>query len=232
MTLRLVTGSSILLGPNGAGKSTLLKLAAGVLRPDSGNISLEFGSGTLVGEASPRIQSGLRAATGWMSQRVPLIAGLSVREHVAYAGWLKGMSKSAAWASAPQTLALVDLDRLATHRASTISDGQRRRMGVAMALAHDPPVLLLDEPTAGLDPAQRRSFRQLIQELRQSRVIVVSTHQTDDIATLGDSVAVINAGRLRWSGSVAGFLAHAPGTDEGIAAQAEQAYIALLETAR
>jgi ABC-2 type transport system ATP-binding protein len=213
----LPTGLTLLLGPNGAGKSTLLRLAASVTRPHAGTVTLD---------GVPAGKPAYRRATAWMPQGITAMTGHTVREQVAYSGWLKGMSRRAAWDAAVGALARVDLTDHAATRTRRLSGGQLRRVGVASALVHDARVLLLDEPTAGMDPRQRRLFRDLLRELATERQVLMSTHDVADLAEEADHVSVLDAGYLTYSGTTAGFLSHAP-ADTASGRAAEAAYAAL-----
>lgn len=218
---RVPDGLTILLGPNGAGKSTLLKLAASVVRPRSGTVSFDglgFGSREY------------RQAVAWMPQTITPLPSLTAREYVAYVGWLKGMARRDAWHRAKQALRRVELGEQGREKTSRLSGGQLRRVGVAAALVHDARVLLLDEPTAGMDPRQRRVFRDLLGRLRDDVRVVMSTHDIADLAEEADHVTVLDGGRLLHSGTTDGFLRRTPpGTAPGRAA--EGAYTALLAAA-
>lgn len=144
-------------------------------------------------------------------------------------GWLKGMDRGSAWDRAPEALARVEMADLAKERTNRLSGGQLRRVGVACALVHQASVLLLDEPTAGMDPRQRRVFRDLLASLKGEVRVLMSTHDVADLAEEADHVSVLTAGRLVLNGPTADFLAHTPpGTAEG--RSAEGAYTALLES--
>lgn len=216
----LPQGRTVLLGPNGAGKSTLLGLGASALLPAAGAVVAGAMS-----SSSRADRPGFRRAVGWMPQQVRAIAGLTSREQVAYAGWLKGLSRDAAWDAAAGALERVDLVPEAGRRASHLSGGQLRRLGLAQALVHRAEVLLLDEPTAGLDPNQRGRFREVLRDVSPSTPVLVSTHQVDDLTDLFDTVVVMDRGRLRFSGAPAEFLALAPA---GSAHRAELAYATLV----
>jgi ABC-2 type transport system ATP-binding protein len=204
-------GRTVLLGPNGAGKSTLLALGADALRPQRGVVSTADGAG-------------LRRLVGWMPQSIQPISGLSCREQVAYAGWLKGLGRRTAWQRSAGALDRVGLADLAERRPGSLSGGQLRRLGLAQVLVHEPGVLLLDEPTAGLDPAQRARFRQLVDDLAVP--MLVSTHQVDDLSARFDTVVVLLTGCIAFQGSVPEFFALAPhGVAEG--RRAEAAYFTL-----
>ncbi|MEU9616948.1 ATP-binding cassette domain-containing protein [Streptomyces sp. NPDC048209] len=215
----LPEGLTILLGPNGAGKSTLLKLAASVVRPDSGKV---------VYNNIPSTSKMFRRAISQMPQDVTPMPGLTAREYVAYVGWLKGMRRSNAWKAARRVLTRVELTDQCDIKTTKLSGGQLRRVGVAAALVHGPQVLLLDEPTAGLDPRQRRVFRDLIRDLSGEVSVLMSTHDVADLAEDADHVTVIAKGQMLYSGATDDFLAYAPSaTAPG--RKAEGAYTQLLE---
>ncbi|GAA2245120.1 ABC transporter ATP-binding protein [Streptomyces amakusaensis] len=219
LSYRTPDGVTILLGPNGAGKSTVLKLAASVIRPQSGRISVNG-----VGSRSREY----RKHVAWMPQSITAMAGLTSREQVAYAGWLKGMNRSDAWEHAKKSLGMVDLAEKADSKANTLSGGQLRRLGVASALVHECRVLLLDEPTAGMDPTQRRTFRTILTNIvdRKGIQILMSTHDVADLADDAHHVTVLLEGQVRHDGTTQDFLSHAvSGTPEG--RRAESAYTAL-----
>ena len=214
------SGRTVLLGPNGAGKTTLLGLGASALMPATGSVRI----GT-VSSTARRERAKFRRAVGWMPQQVRAIAGLTCREQVAYAGWLKGLDRRAAWEAAGTALERVDLAAEAGRRTSQLSGGQQRRVGLAQALVHRADVLLLDEPTAGLDPNQRARFRDILREVSRDVPVVVSTHQVDDLTELFDTVVVMDHGRLPFSGTPEQFMALAPA---GSAHPAEAAYGSLV----
>lgn len=217
-------GKTVLLGPNGAGKTTLLSLGATALMPGAGSITL----GDL--DASKRRdRARFRRIVGWMPQTVRPIPGLTAREQIAYAGWLKGMSRGAAWAASIDALERVDLDAEADRLTAQLSGGQQRRVGLAQLLVHSAGVLLLDEPSVGLDPAQRARFRELIRDAGQQVPVLVSTHQVDDLSDVFDTVVVLDRGKVRFQGTVADFMALAPSANGH---QAEAAYATLIEHER
>ncbi|MEU1817811.1 ATP-binding cassette domain-containing protein [Streptomyces roseifaciens] len=215
LTYAVPDGFTVLLGPNGAGKSTLLKLAAGVTRPTAGQVRL----GNLASDTRE-----YRKHVAWMPQTVTAMSGLTAREQVAYTGWLKGMNRTDAWTAAHTALARVQLADRADTKTNQLSGGQLRRVGVASALVHGATSLLLDEPTAGMDPTQRRIFRDLILNLATAEVrVLMSTHDVGDLAEEADHVTVISDGHVTYTGTTSGFLAHAPaGTSQ--ARRAEDAY--------
>ncbi|WP_327676126.1 ATP-binding cassette domain-containing protein [Kitasatospora sp. NBC_00458] len=211
LDLRIENPATVLLGPNGAGKSTLLALAASQLDPDRGSVTWH-GVNPASGGGD---RAAYRRAVAWLPQQVTPVPGLNVREQVAYCGWLKGMSRAAAWQASAGALARVGLDRLADRAGHQLSGGQLRRLGIAGCLAHHSELILMDEPTAGLDPAQRTVFRSLVEELTEDVSVVVSTHQTEDLAGTYRHVVVLDAGRVRFQGSTADFHALADGAAAG-----------------
>ncbi|MFF2043158.1 ATP-binding cassette domain-containing protein [Kitasatospora sp. NPDC058170] len=225
--LRIDSPATVLLGPNGAGKSTLMALAASQLAPRRGTVSWRGR-----GPAGRGGRAAYRRAVAWLPQQVTPVPGLSVREQVAYCGWLKGMSRAAAWHASATALDRVGLAELADRGSHQLSGGQLRRMGIAGCLAHHSELILMDEPTAGLDPAQRGMFRALVEELAAEVNLIVSTHQTEDLAEIYRQVVVLDRGAVRFQGGAAEFHAlgtgRADGTD-GATASAEAAYAHLVE---
>ncbi|MEU7569205.1 ATP-binding cassette domain-containing protein [Streptomyces fradiae] len=222
LSLTFPRGTTVLLGPNGAGKSTLLAVAASALRPDAGRVRLNR-----IGTSSRSDLKKYRRKVGWLPQQVQPVPGLKVREQVAYAGWLKGMARGAAWDAAQDALRRVNLLDLAQRRSSELSGGQLRRLGIAQVLVHQAEVVLMDEPTAGLDPRQRSVFRELVSDLSESASVVISTHQTEELANVYDSVVVLDKGEVRLQGPVASFFALAPAEVEP-ERRAEYAYARLV----
>ena len=198
-------GRTVLLGPNGAGKSTLLALGADALRPTGGRVRCRA-----LDAAHRAERAAYRRAVGWLPQQVCAVPGLTAQEQVAYAAWLKGLGSGQAWSAAAAALERVGLATVAGRPTATLSGGQLRRVGLAQVLVHEAEVVLLDEPTAGLDPAQRARFRALLAALPSERPVVVSTHQVDDLSDLFDTVVVLEDGTIRFTGSVTAFLALAP----------------------
>ena len=166
LTWQVPTGVTALLGINGAGKSTLLSLGATALMPKSGKVSLNKLD-------SRDQQTQFRARVAWMPQQYRAVPGLTVREQVAYSGWLKGMSRDDSWRGATEALTLVALQDLADRPASELSGGQQRRVGLASALVHDAEVLLLDEPAAGMVAKERAELSEIILRIRDRGVAVL-----------------------------------------------------------
>ncbi|MFD7499822.1 ATP-binding cassette domain-containing protein [Streptomyces sp. NPDC059850] len=222
LDLRIDSPATVLLGPNGAGKSTLMALAASQLKSAHGTVNWKDRS-----PASRKDLTAYRKAVAWLPQQIIPVPGLTVRENVAYAGWLKGMNRTDAWNASAATLARVGLSKLADRRSHQVSGGQLRRMGIAGALTHHSELILMDEPTAGLDPTQRKVFRSVLEQLADDVQIIVSTHQTEDLADLYQHVIVLDQGTVRFHGTTIQF--HAT-TDngQGPRERAEAAYAQLV----
>ncbi|MFJ9344795.1 ABC transporter ATP-binding protein [Streptomyces sp. NPDC101733] len=225
LNLAFAPGHTVLLGPNGAGKSTVLSLGAGALRPGSGHVRL----GRLSAEGARDART-YRRKVAWLPQRPGFLPGLTAREHVAYSGWLKGMRERDAWAAAPTAIDRVGLADRLNDKIKTLSGGQQQRVAIAGALVHQAEVLLLDEPTVGLDPHQRRRFLDLLVSLRGTVHVIVSTHDIGDLDQAFDEVVVFESGRSRFQGPVSLFDSHAA-ADCAPGRRLESAYASLLETA-
>ncbi len=191
-------GRTVLLGPNGAGKSTLARILSGVAVPSAGTIGMP---GCV--DVSARE---LHRCIGYMPQEVRPVPGLRVAEQVAYAAWLAGVPRRASMGRALDALKRVDLLAKAESHAGRLSGGQLRRVGLAQVLAADPQFLILDEPTAGLDPAQRVGFRRVLESLELPLGVLVVTHQVDDLADTYDDVIVLDQGSIVFQGSPREFL--------------------------
>ncbi|MFD7107329.1 ATP-binding cassette domain-containing protein [Streptomyces celluloflavus] len=189
MTMRLDTGLLGLLGPNGAGKSSLLRIAATVTRPTGGQVLFR---GTDV-VAEPGV---LRRALGYLPQDFGVYPNLTSREFLAYLAAAKGLSARSARARIDELLALVNLTEAVKRPLGTYSGGMLRRVGIAQALLADPQVIIVDEPTAGLDPEERVRFRNLLSDLAADRVVMLSTHIVSDVESVASDIAVVAQGRL------------------------------------
>ncbi|MGW4032550.1 ABC transporter ATP-binding protein [Streptomyces sp. NPDC004838] len=225
LDLAFSPGHTVLLGPNGAGKSTLLALGASSLTLQAGRI--RYGR---LDPAVRRHAGTYRSKVSWLPQRSGFLPGLTCREHVAYVGWLKGLRERDAWRAAPEALERVGLTEKTDSRIRTLSGGQQQRVAIAQALVHDAEVLLLDEPTVGLDPHQRRRFLDLLISLRGKVHVIVSTHDIGDLDEAFDEVVVLESGRPRYRGSVGDF-ANRAAPDSVPGRRLESAYASLLEAA-
>ncbi|SHN46487.1 ABC transporter ATP-binding protein [Cryptosporangium aurantiacum] len=189
VTLRLEPGVLGLLGPNGAGKSSLLRIAATVTRPTGGRVLFD-------GVDVVAHPDALRRTLGYLPQDFGVHPHLTAREFLSYLAAVKGLSARSARIRIPELLELVNLTGAAKRPLGGYSGGMLRRVGIAQALLTDPRVVVVDEPTAGLDPQERVRFRTLLSDLAADRVVVLSTHIVSDLETVTDDVAVLVGGRL------------------------------------
>jgi ABC-type multidrug transport system ATPase subunit len=222
LTLRLGTGVHGLLGPNGAGKTTLIRALATVLPPAGGKLEL---LGKPIGD-----RSGLRALRrriGYLPQEFGYYPKFTVREFVEYIAWLKEMDRGQVAGAVQRAIDRVGLTDRADDRMKTLSGGMLRRAGIAQAIVNDPDVLLLDEPTVGLDPAQRLDFRTLLRGLGERATVLVSTHLVEDVAAVCSHVVLMETGRLVFEGTPADVAAAGRPDDVGDS-PIERGYSALL----
>ncbi|MER5715252.1 ABC transporter ATP-binding protein [Streptomyces sp. NPDC002132] len=207
VSLRLTRGVTGLLGPNGAGKTTLLRVLATALPPDRG----EF---TALGH-DPRTAAGrvdLRRTLGYLPQNPGFHPDFTAFDFVDYVAILKELTDRAArHREVRRVLEAVDLSHVRSKRIKRLSGGMRQRVALAAALVGDPGFLVLDEPTVGLDPEQRMRFRELIAAAGEGRTVLLSTHQTEDVAMLCHRVLVLAHGRIRFEGTTAELTARAAG---------------------
>jgi len=221
VSVSLSAGRTVLLGPNGAGKTTLLKALAGV-HEFRGSLEL---NGVRVSASKKRPRS-YRAAVGWLPQNVSPFPSLTAREHVAYVGWLKGMSSRHASARALDVLAEVGLDAKANERADRLSGGQVRRLGIAGVLVHEAEYLLLDEPTAGLDPRERERLVAVLRSIEETRAVLVSTHDAAGLIDTKSEIVVLHRGSRKFAGSYESFIAgHAVGSADQRLQMAYASYV-------
>ncbi len=195
MTLRIEGGMYGLLGPNGAGKTTLMRLLCTLLTPTSGEARLD---GISIGNRRE-----IRRMIGYLPQDFSFYPHFTVWETMDYLGLLAEMREGARRSA--RIAELLELTNLAQHRKAKVgklSGGMRRRLGIAQALLADPSILVVDEPTAGLDPEERIRFRNLLGTLAGNKTVLLSTHIAEDIMQTCAHAAVMHAGRLLYAGSV------------------------------
>jgi ABC-type multidrug transport system ATPase subunit len=186
-----------LLGPNGAGKTTLMRILAGILRPTTGKVFVD-GHDLSTNEDRRAVKEML----GYLPQELGVYPDLSAREFLDYIGILKGLGdRQARQRRVEELLAMVALSKVADRKLMSYSGGMNRRVGIAQALLNDPRLLIVDEPTAGLDPEERIRFRNLLSELAGDRTVLLSTHIVADIAHTGRSLA---GGKILFQGTTAG----------------------------
>jgi ABC-2 type transport system ATP-binding protein len=207
LTVQLATGVTGILGPNGAGKTTLLRMLATVLSPDSGSIRL---LGRSLG--TPAERAAVRRHLGYLPQELQYPRGFTAFGFVEYMAALKEWTDpDRRRGEVLRVLDAVQLGEMADRKLRSLSGGQRRRVGIAQALLGDPKLLIMDEPTTGLDPEQRAELRGLLADAGRTGTIVLSTHQTEDVAALCDRVIVMMSGRLLFDGTVADLVGSARG---------------------
>jgi len=198
--LTLERGITGLLGPNGAGKTTLLSILATVGEPDAGRVSV-FGLDP--GDGAERVE--IRRRLGYLPQELRYHRHFTVAAFLDYVAILKEITDRRRRAEeVARVLAVTGLQDRARSRIRALSGGMRQRLGIAQALLGAPELLILDEPTAGLDPEQRLRFRELLSDLPGDPAIVLSTHQADDIAAICPQVIVLLRGRVQFAGTPAG----------------------------
>ena len=195
--LRVDPGITGLLGPNGAGKTTLLRIAATVLAPDGGQVRV---LGRDPGTAEGRLE--IRRRLGYVPQEPGFHRNFTAFEFVDYVAILKEMvDRRARHDEVRRVLGLVGLQQVTGTRIRALSGGMRRRVGLAQGLLGSPDLLLLDEPTAGLDPEQRLRFREVVSTATSEQTVLLSTHQTEDVAALCPRVVVMHQASVRFDGS-------------------------------
>jgi len=204
VSMRIGPGVLGLLGPNGAGKSSLMRILATITRPTSGLVTFH---GTDIA-ARP---NELRRNLGYLPQDFSVYPHLSAREFLSYLAAVKGMPARMARTRIGELLELFDLTGAGRRPLGTYSGGMLRRVGIAQALLVDPRVLIVDEPTAGLDPEQRVAFRNLLGDLAGDRVVLLSTHIVSDVESMASDIAIMNNGRLQIRGSPEDLLRQAQG---------------------
>jgi ABC-2 type transport system ATP-binding protein len=178
-----------LLGPNGAGKSTMMRILTCFLAPTRG-------SATLAGASIADDPRGVRRAVGYLPEAVPLPPEMRVVEYLDFRAALKGLARRARPAGVARAIEEVGLSERRAQIIGTLSRGYRQRVGLADALLGDPPILILDEPTVGLDPNQIRETRALIRELGRERTILLSTHVLPEVEAVATRVIILNSGRM------------------------------------
>jgi ABC-type multidrug transport system ATPase subunit len=192
LSLEVEPGVLGLLGPNGAGKSTLMRILATITRPTEGRVLWEgedvFRSRAAAGR--------LRAALGYLPQDFGIYPNLSAVEFLHYLAAVRRVPAATARARIPELLRLVNLESAAGRPLGGFSGGMRQRVGIAQALLSDPRLLIVDEPTVGLDPEERLRLRNLLSELAGDRIVILSTHIVSDVEAAAGVIALVAAGRL------------------------------------
>lgn len=189
------TGVYGLLGANGAGKTTLMRMLCGILCPTSGEIKLDGMNNLDMGEA-------FREQLGYLPQGFGYYPDFKAREFMLYIAALKGLPPIYAKERADELLEMVGLKEVANKKIKTFSGGMKQRLGIAQAMINDPKILVLDEPTAGLDPKERVRFRNLISDFASERMVLLSTHIVSDVEYIADEILVMKKGTWIARGTV------------------------------
>lgn len=185
-----------LLGVNGAGKSTTLRMIAGLLAPGSGTVHVD---GIDLAERDGHA----RRAIGYLPEEPPLYGELSVSEYLAFCARLHGVERAQVGAAVERAIERCGLGEMRRRLCGLLSKGYRQRTGIAQAIVHEPTLVVLDEPAAGLDPVQALRLRELVRSLGEAHAVVLSTHALADVVASCDEVAILHRGRLRHSGALA-----------------------------
>ena len=191
MSFTLARGVTGLLGANGAGKTTLMRILCGILIPDSGTVTCD-GMDVETEE--------YREMLGYLPQEFGYYPEFSGRDFLLYMSAVKGMRKKEALKKTEELIELVGLKDAGRKKVRTYSGGMKQRLGIAQALLNDPQILIMDEPTAGLDPQERIRFRNLIAAIGKDRIVLLSTHIVSDLEHIADRLMIMKEGRLLWQG--------------------------------
>ncbi len=222
VSARISSGVTALVGKNGAGKTTLMKALVGLTRVQQGSLEV-LG----IDIARERLDHGLLGRVGYLSQDFGYVPSFTVREFIEYGAWLKRVPGAQISERAAAAIVSVGLTDSARTKMRKLSGGMRRRAGIAQALVHDPDLLILDEPTTGLDPEQRVRFRELIRNLAENRTVLLSSHLIEDVRALAEQVLILDEGRLIFDGTIAELEQRGSGTEAGDS-PLERGYLHLL----
>jgi len=204
VSLNINNGMFGLLGPNGAGKTTLMRILTTLIPPDSGSVEV---NGIPIGN-----KKSIREITGYLPQEFSVYPSFTVYEALDYLAVLSRMNDGKQRKKViDELLEKVNLNRLIKVKVKALSGGMKRRLGIAQALLADPKVLIVDEPTAGLDPEERIRFRNMLGSLASERIVILSTHIVEDIESTCEQIAILDNGKIAYSGSVSKLLNEARG---------------------
>ncbi|GCE18482.1 ABC transporter ATP-binding protein [Dictyobacter kobayashii] len=202
LSLEIPNGMFGLLGPNGAGKTTFMRILAGILQPTSGTIQVGPYEAT-----SAQGRQSVQKILGYLPQDLGMYPDLSAREFLDYVAILKGLTeRKVRQQRVEELLEMVALKHVAQRKIKTYSGGMKRRVGIAQALLNNPGFLIVDEPTAGLDPEERIRFRNLLSDLAGERTVLLSTHIVEDIAQTCRNIAMMKSGQVIFQGTIAQML--------------------------
>jgi len=184
-----------LLGPNGAGKTTLMRMICGLTKPDSGDIFYDRKS---IGDLDEQY----RKVLGYLPQNFGCYPSFTVQRYMEYIASLKGLNPNFSRRKIKMILEEVGLQERQKAKISFLSGGMRQRLGIAQAILNEPDILILDEPTVGLDPSERVKFRNLISTISQGKITVLSTHIVSDVSYIADEILLVQHGQLQYRGNV------------------------------
>jgi ABC-2 type transport system ATP-binding protein len=227
VTMTIGPGVFGLLGPNGAGKTSLLRTLATVIPPTSGRLRLLDRD---PGDYGQRRE--IRRRLGYLPQNLGFYPGFTVVEFVEYFALLKEVPPARVHHAVAAAVERVDLGDKAKAKLRTLSGGMLRRVGIAQAIVNEPELLLLDEPTAGLDPEQRLMFRGLLRDLGKQAAVIVSTHLVEDVGAACEQVGMMDRGKIVFQGTPDQLRERADGTDAAGDSPLERGYSAVLTGAR
>ncbi|MDF1836376.1 MAG: ABC transporter ATP-binding protein [Planctomycetota bacterium] len=195
VTLNVMPGEVLgFLGPNGAGKSTTMKMITGFLSPDAGRVSV-------MGKDVSKDPLGAKSSIGYLPEGAPLYPDMTPEALLVFSARARGMDPADRMAAVDRALGLLELEGVRHQRIETLSKGFKRRVGLAQAILHNPDVLVLDEPTDGLDPNQKEQVRDLIRSMAQGKTIILSTHILEEVEAVCTRVAILSKGALCFNGS-------------------------------
>jgi ABC-2 type transport system ATP-binding protein len=178
-----------LLGPNGAGKTTIMKMITGYLNPSQGEVLVD-GINTLDDPIT------VKSKIGYLPERSPLYNDMTVYEYLSFVADVRGLVGNEKYQKITEMIVLVNLERVVARKIKELSNGYKKRVGLASAMIHDPEILILDEPTAGLDPNQIIMFRKILRRLSEQKTIILSTHVLSEIEAICEKVIIINSGKI------------------------------------
>lgn len=194
--LTLRPGIYGLIGPNGAGKSTMMNIIAGVIRPTEGRILLD-------GQDAGKLGKKYRARLGYLPQAVGFYGNFTATEFLRYIAMVQEIKdKAVVEERIPQLLEMVNLTEAANKKIGGFSGGMKQRLGIAQTFLHNPDIVILDEPTAGLDPRERIRFRNLISQMAKDKIIILATHIVSDVQNLADYLLVMQKGQMICQGTI------------------------------
>lgn len=189
VTLTLESGVYALFGENGAGKTTLMKILAGLSRPTDGLIRID-------GQSISPLDDGYREKIGYLPQETPIYSDFTARQFLSYLATVKGVPREDVASRVGQALKDVNLTEQGDQKLRRFSGGMKRRIGIAQLLLNDPEFLIIDEPTAGLDPKERIHFRNVIAKIARERIVLLSTHIVSDVGSIAKEIILMRQGKV------------------------------------